>query len=143
MCVRKKNCFVLCLGIGGQMSAEEAVIFESNPCYETCLRMRELDEAAKIVDAKTPPFSHFIPRVIKALDRAPKTAAQCIGLLLCFVSLLPCNYLHDRIFLTSRQHADRYGFIEPLAVLLFLFLFFSSFLSFLDFFFVPETRQRK
>ncbi len=45
---------------GGKMSADEAKIFEQNPHFETIIKMRKWDEAAKIEDMKLPKLDYFM-----------------------------------------------------------------------------------
>lgn len=44
---------------GGPMSAEEVRAFEGNPHYAIAVRVREYDDAAKVVGLATRPFDHF------------------------------------------------------------------------------------
>lgn len=45
---------------GGRMTANEAKEFEQNPYFETIIRMRRWDEAAKIEDMTLPTLEHFL-----------------------------------------------------------------------------------
>jgi phosphonate degradation associated HDIG domain protein len=44
---------------GGPMSSEEARAFEANPHHDAAVRIREYDDAAKVVGMQTRPFDHF------------------------------------------------------------------------------------
>jgi 2-amino-1-hydroxyethylphosphonate dioxygenase (glycine-forming) len=45
---------------GGRMTANEAKAFEQNPYFETIIRMRRWDEAAKVEDMTLPTLDHFM-----------------------------------------------------------------------------------
>lgn len=45
---------------GGKMTAEEAKIFELNPYFETIIKMRRWDEAAKVENIELPDLEYFI-----------------------------------------------------------------------------------
>lgn len=45
---------------GGRMSESEAAVFQQNPHFETIIRMRRWDEAAKIEAMKLPTLDHFM-----------------------------------------------------------------------------------
>lgn len=45
---------------GGRMSADEAKIFEQNPHFETIIKMRRWDEAAKVEAMKLPDLDYFM-----------------------------------------------------------------------------------
>lgn len=45
---------------GGRMSADEAKVFEQNPYFETIIKMRRWDEAAKIEAMKLPDLDYFM-----------------------------------------------------------------------------------
>ena len=62
---------------GGIMTSEEAAIFEKCPLFDTCLRMRELDEASKVVGKMTPPFSAYKPLIVSALRNPKCKVDQC------------------------------------------------------------------
>lgn len=45
---------------GGPMEKDEATEFENNPYFDLIIRMRRWDEAAKIIDYKTPDLEHYL-----------------------------------------------------------------------------------
>lgn len=45
---------------GGKMTAEEAKSFEQNPYFETIIKMRRWDEAAKVEGQKLPNLTYFM-----------------------------------------------------------------------------------
>jgi phosphonate degradation associated HDIG domain protein len=48
---------------GGPMTPDEALRFESSPHFESALRLRRWDEAAKVPGLPTPGLEHFLERV--------------------------------------------------------------------------------
>ena len=52
---------------GGPMSAQETADFESLPHADAAVRLRRIDEAAKVEDLPTPPVSHFMQYVAASL----------------------------------------------------------------------------
>ncbi|TDB62376.1 HD domain-containing protein [Arundinibacter roseus] len=48
---------------GGPMQEEEALEFEKNEHFELIIRMRRWDEAAKILDYKTPALDHYLEKI--------------------------------------------------------------------------------
>jgi len=46
---------------GGPMSPSEQEAFRANPHWQSAVRLRRYDEAAKVAGAATPPLSHFLP----------------------------------------------------------------------------------
>lgn len=52
---------------GGPMSAAEAEAFAAGPHAEAAVRLRQIDEAAKVKDLRTPPVSHFLQYVAASL----------------------------------------------------------------------------
>lgn len=54
---------------GGPMSAAEKRAFESEPRYETALRLRRWDDAAKDANRETPGIREFIPYIEDALSQ--------------------------------------------------------------------------
>jgi phosphonate degradation associated HDIG domain protein len=44
----------------GPMSRSEAAAFESNPHSRAAIRLRRIDEAAKVFGQRTPPLSHYL-----------------------------------------------------------------------------------
>ena len=42
------------------MEEEEALVFENNLHFDLIIRMRRWDEAAKMVDYKTPDLDHYL-----------------------------------------------------------------------------------
>ena len=61
------------------MTAEEAAVFESGPLFKTCVRMREYDEAAKVVGKHVPAFEAYRDLIVAALRQSPKAASECQG----------------------------------------------------------------
>lgn len=57
---------------GGKMSAEEAQEFEHNPHFETIIKMRRWDEAAKVEAMKLPNLDYFINICEQYLIHRPK-----------------------------------------------------------------------
>ncbi|MFN3489929.1 MAG: phosphohydrolase, partial [Emticicia sp.] len=45
---------------GGRMTDNEAAAFEQNPYFETIIRMRRWDEAAKVEAMELPTLDHFM-----------------------------------------------------------------------------------
>jgi len=57
---------------GGAMDPDEVAEFEKNPNLEAIVRVRRYDDAGKLPDFKTMPFSHYIPMIQRVVDsRAP------------------------------------------------------------------------
>lgn len=54
---------------GGPMTPEEAREFEKVPYFEAAVRLRRIDDLAKDADANTPPFSHFLAAIDRALSK--------------------------------------------------------------------------
>ncbi|XP_037073247.1 2-amino-1-hydroxyethylphosphonate dioxygenase (glycine-forming)-like [Pollicipes pollicipes] len=54
---------------GGPMTAEEALLFEDSPDFQTILRMRTWDEAAKRPDAQTTPLGFYKDLCLSVLLR--------------------------------------------------------------------------
>lgn len=52
---------------GGPMSPQEAADFQSLPHAHAAVRLRRIDEAAKVQDLATPPVSHFMQYVAASL----------------------------------------------------------------------------
>ena len=48
---------------GGKMNPEELNAFRNEPHFESAVRLRRWDDAAKIVGMATPALSHFLPHV--------------------------------------------------------------------------------
>jgi [1-hydroxy-2-(trimethylamino)ethyl]phosphonate dioxygenase len=48
---------------GGKMSPDELAAFRKEPHFESAVRLRRWDDAAKIVGMVTPALSHFLPHV--------------------------------------------------------------------------------
>jgi phosphonate degradation associated HDIG domain protein len=44
---------------GGPMAAAEVAAFEANPHHAAAVKLREYDDAAKVVGRSTPPLAHF------------------------------------------------------------------------------------
>lgn len=57
---------------GGKMSAQEANDFEQNPYFETIIKMRRWDEAAKVEGQKLPDLSYFMNICEQYLTHQPK-----------------------------------------------------------------------
>jgi [1-hydroxy-2-(trimethylamino)ethyl]phosphonate dioxygenase len=53
---------------GGPMTADEIKQFESRPFFQDAVRMRRWDDAAKVVDMKTPDLKHFARYIDLALE---------------------------------------------------------------------------
>lgn len=45
---------------GGPMNQSERAAFEQNPWFDTIVKVRRYDDAAKVVGRKTPPMTHFL-----------------------------------------------------------------------------------
>lgn len=54
---------------GGVMTSDEAQQFESVEFSQDAVRLRRWDDEAKIVDATTPPLSHFLQVVAECLEQ--------------------------------------------------------------------------
>jgi [1-hydroxy-2-(trimethylamino)ethyl]phosphonate dioxygenase len=52
---------------GGPMSADEVARFRQEPHHEAAVRLRQIDEAAKVPAMQTPAFEHFLGYVDEAL----------------------------------------------------------------------------
>lgn len=57
---------------GGPMSEAERAQFEDNPWFETIVKVRRFDDAAKVVDMPTPPMSHFLDITRRVLMKTEK-----------------------------------------------------------------------
>lgn len=57
---------------GGKMSAKEAKNFEKNPYFETIIKMRRWDEAAKVEGQKLPDLTYFMNICEQYLIHQPK-----------------------------------------------------------------------
>lgn len=53
---------------GGPMQQEEAEEFEKNPHFDLIIRMRRWDEAAKMIDYKTPELDHYLNLINEYLN---------------------------------------------------------------------------
>jgi phosphonate degradation associated HDIG domain protein len=54
---------------GGPMNETERAQFEDNPWFETIVKVRRFDDAAKVVDMPTPPMSHFLDITRRVLTK--------------------------------------------------------------------------
>jgi phosphonate degradation associated HDIG domain protein len=53
---------------GGPMTPAEVASFRENPNLDAILQVRLWDEAAKVPDKPTPPFSHYAPLLQRVVD---------------------------------------------------------------------------
>jgi len=53
---------------GGPMSPAEVAAFQHNPNLQAILQVRFWDEAGKVPDKATPPFSHYVPLLQRVVD---------------------------------------------------------------------------
>lgn len=53
---------------GGRMTPAEATAFENSPYFKECVKLREWDEEAKIVDVPLPDFDHYKNMCIRHLQ---------------------------------------------------------------------------
>ena len=60
------------------MTAAEAALFRGGALFETCVRMRRWDERAKRPDWEVPPFAHYVPRLLRALEHEPTADAAAL-----------------------------------------------------------------
>jgi 2-amino-1-hydroxyethylphosphonate dioxygenase (glycine-forming) len=54
---------------GGQMSDDEAMLFEHDPLFEEFIEMRRIDELAKETNKPLPPMEHFREMMIRHLEQ--------------------------------------------------------------------------
>lgn len=65
---------------GGPMTTEEVAQFRANPHFDDAVRLRKWDEAAKVLDMKTPPLEHFLQSLFtKELGLTSTPSALTIG----------------------------------------------------------------
>lgn len=53
---------------GGPMDADEIAEFETNPNLAAIVRVRRYDDAGKLPEFATKPFSHYVPVIQRVLD---------------------------------------------------------------------------
>ncbi|HCH33024.1 MAG TPA: phosphodiesterase, partial [Oceanospirillaceae bacterium] len=54
---------------GGPMSATEVLEFEANPHLQDIIQVRLLDDAGKVADLQTYPFTHFVDLLQALVDQ--------------------------------------------------------------------------
>jgi phosphonate degradation associated HDIG domain protein len=64
---------------GGPMRAAEARAFEREPNWQSAVRLRRFDEAAKDPAAEPPPFEHFLTAIGRAHAAAAARRARSLG----------------------------------------------------------------
>eukprot|EP00047_Mylnosiga_fluctuans_P014431 m.38385 g.38385 ORF g.38385 m.38385 type:complete len:243 (+) comp5500_c0_seq3:473-1201(+) len=61
---------------GGPMTAEEALIFEKDPLFEDCMRLRRWDESAKVPDLAVPPMESYREMMLRTIANTARTAKE-------------------------------------------------------------------